>query len=287
MCSIAMFIGYPFFPSATRQLNQQKYVRKQHLLIDQPQPTKSRTVATLKKYKPDVVINANPVTQPHNSNPYKTMRQITDGTLNMLEAMRVTDVKRFVMCSGWDTYGDIPQAELPITEWTHQHPSTIHSTATIMAEYATRSYAELYGMKAVIARFASIYGTTDDPQPIGEIIDCMKNNKLYILEGEGTQKNEYLYVDDAVEAMLKLALHTENMDYPWEHFVVGTAQPNSLLHVVRVAQSVSKFPLEFAPTDKVFSNYKSSIGYIKRRVGWQPKVSLREGLQKCYGEKHV
>jgi UDP-glucose 4-epimerase len=124
-------------------------------------------------------------------------------TFNVLEACRKAGVKHFVFASSSTVYGD-PEI-IPTPEEHPLEPISIYGAAKLAGEEMAKTYAKLYGMKALILRYANIIGPRMAHGVIVDFIKKLKANprELKIL-GDGTQAKSYLHVDEAVEATMHL-----------------------------------------------------------------------------------
>jgi UDP-glucose 4-epimerase len=230
----------------------------------------------IEEFMPDLVIYTDNQTSNDSYTIYtKNLERLT----NIIDAMTYRKITKLVYISDWSTYGVVPEHMLPITEWTPQYPKTPFGTMKVMSEFMIRNYAELHGIKSVIVRPTEVYGAGQENGVISEIVDCMRDGSEYVIDG-GQQLLEFLYIDDFVELLKKIIGGFDTLQYPWEHVIAGTGQPQTLLHAVRCAQSVKHFEVKFQENEKVYS-LRSNIGYAQNRYGWNPKTSLKEGITKC------
>ncbi len=131
-------------------------------------------------------------------------------TYNLLEAMRINDVKDIVFTSTSTVYGEaniIPTPE----DYGPLIPISLYGASKLAAEAFIMSYAHTFGIRAVIYRFANIVGPRSTHGVIYDFIMKLKKDptKLEIL-GDGTQTKSYLYIDDCVDAILFGYRHRKN-----------------------------------------------------------------------------
>jgi len=241
-------------------------------------------IDAIKDEKPDVIVHMAALVggKPSTKNPYLYIETNTMGTVNILEAMREAGVKNLIYLSSWSTYGAIKEEQLPITEWTHQHPENPYGVSKVMAEYAIRTYAEQYGFKVAILRCTAIYGPNQtESYIINDLVDCMVSGETFELWGDGAHTREMLYVSDVADAIIKAIEYVPSMEFPWEHFIVGTGKPYKIKHIAHLAQSIAPFELKLVPSSKWVFNQRSNITCVKKKLGWSPKVGVREGLTRC------
>jgi len=224
------------------------------------------------------------------------------GTFNVLECTRqVCKDATFVYCSTNKVYGEnvdkIPLkeqktryvydgtagvSEALLTDLTGHTP---YGVSKLTGDLYTQEYGHIYGMKTAVFRMSCIYGTRqfgfeDQGWVAWFIIACLHNKPVTIF-GDGKQVRDLLYVTDLVAAYEKfIKSKTKN-----ELFNIGGGRDNtiSLLEFVDKIQKETgkKLKIKFShwrPSDQKV--YVSDIGKIKSKLGWQPKVSVDEGISR-------
>ncbi len=129
------------------------------------------------------------------------------GTLNLLEAARQTEARRFVLAStGGAIYGEGAGRPLPLDEQAECRPDAPYGQSKFAAEGYLSLYGRLYGLSAVALRLGNVYGSRQDP--LGEAgvvaIFCgaLLGGGTPRVFGDGNQTRDYVYVGDVVEAFL-------------------------------------------------------------------------------------
>lgn len=134
--------------------------------------------------------------------PYLDMNQNTFGTWSVLEAMRISRVNTIAFASSASVYGDTKVRPTP------EHApfpvqTSLYGASKLAAEGFIQAYAEGRGIKAFVFRFVSLLG---ERYHHGHVIDFYQqlraNPALLKVLGDGSQRKSYLYVKDAVSAML-------------------------------------------------------------------------------------
>ncbi len=123
-------------------------------------------------------------------------------TYNVLEAMRINDIRDIVFTSTSTVYGEADKIPTP-ENYGPLIPISLYGASKLAAEAFITSYAHTFDMKAVIYRFANIVGPRSTHGVIYDFVMKLKNNphELNIL-GDGMQTKSYLYIDDCVDVML-------------------------------------------------------------------------------------
>jgi UDP-glucose 4-epimerase len=149
-------------------------------------------------------------------------------------------------------------------------------------------YAELYGLRCSVLRLTNTYGprmrVRDDRQTfLGTWLRLAVEGEELLVFGDGTQRRDFTYVDDAVEAFL---LAGASAEADGEVFNVGGEPPVSLRELAELLVEIAggcsyrlvPFPEERRTID--IGDYFADDAKIRGRLGWQPRVGLREGLER-------
>lgn len=148
---------------------------------------------------------ANPEVRVSTVNPRVHFEENLLTTFNLLDAVRQSrNIEALVFASSSAVYGDV--SELPVSEvYPHSTPINVYGAVKLAGENLLNTFAKLYGFRAVSLRFANIVGPRSRHGVIYDFVMKLKKNsgRLQIL-GDGTQRRSFLYVDDAVEAILKV-----------------------------------------------------------------------------------
>ena len=240
------------------------------------------------------------------SNPGETYAVNVAGTANILEAARLHNIKRVVFSSSSAVYENA--ISFPIPETTISCPSLIYSLSKKHAEEVCHSYQKLYGMDIVILRFFNVYGPHMDfkrPNPplISYIIKCLMEHKNPILHSDGKQARDMIYVDDVLK-LCEIVLAHENAKN--QTFNVGFGKAYAIKemykHIAAAFGSTDIKPLYrtakllWDKYPEIFKGYYpfqakflqkevnkytlASIEKAKSLLGWNPQISLEEGIRK-------
>ena len=123
-------------------------------------------------------------------------------TYNLLDAMRMNDIKKIVFSSSSTIYGETPAFPLP-ESYGPLLPISVYGAAKLAAEGLVSSFCHTFNMQGWIFRFANVVGERGTHGVIVDFINKLKRNpkELEIL-GDGKQKKPYLYVKECVDGML-------------------------------------------------------------------------------------
>lgn len=217
--------------------------------------------------------------------PYFDADENLMGTVNILEAARKSGVKRVVLASTAAVYGDVAQSRLPLVEETPLLPLSFYGFTKMAAEHYFSLYKRNYGLDYVALRFANVYGERQGDKGEGGVISIFakriaKGEGITIF-GDGEQTRDFIYAGDVAAGILA-ALHTENVNTEYN---LATQTETSLNQLVQLFAQVSGKDCtprygEARQGDirrSMLSNEKAKAG-----LGWEPKVSLKDGLANTY-----
>lgn len=144
---------------------------------------------------------ANPEVRVSTTNPRTHFEENVVATFNLLEAMREHSVKELVFASSSSVYGE-PE-EIPVGEEAPVRPVSVYGASKAACENLIHAYTTLYGIKAVVLRYANVIGPRLRHGVIYDLLMKLRNNKeeLEVL-GDGTQTRSYIYITDAIEATI-------------------------------------------------------------------------------------
>ena len=162
----------------------------------------------------DVVFHyaANPEVRVSTTNPDIHFNENVVATFNLLEAMRKNDVKQLVFASSSSVYGE-PEA-IPINEDAPIKPVSVYGASKAACESLIHAYSNLYGIRAVILRYANVVGPRLRHGVVYDFVKkLLRNQQVLEVLGDGTQTRSYIYVTDAVNATILTLKNTrKNFD---------------------------------------------------------------------------
>lgn len=215
--------------------------------------------------------------------PLATLESNVRGTYQVLEAARrQSHPPAVVVASSDKAYG--ASTTLPYTE---AHPLAgrgIYDASKSAADLIAMSYATSYGLPVAIARCGNVYGGGDlnwDRIVPGTIRSLLAAERP-VLRSDGRPLRDYLYVQDAVSAYLRLGEAVLSGEARGEAFNFGNNQPVSVLEIVGELQAIlGRSDLEpvilGGATDEIPVQYLDA-SKADARLGWRPRFGLREGL---------
>lgn len=241
----------------------------------------------LNEYEIEIVFHlaAQPLVRMANRAPIGTFETNIRGTWLLLEACRHSPtVKRIILASSDKAYGD--QDVLPYTEEAPlqgRHPYDVSKSA---ADLIAQAYACTYDLPVAITRCGNIYGGGDlnwDRIVPGTIRSVLLG-EAPVIRSDGTPLRDYLYVDDIVDAYLRVAEKLGDRSMHGQAFNFGMDDPKSALEMARLIISISDRP-DLEPIVMNEASHEIGQQYLSsakahRLLGWQAKYSIEAGLRK-------
>jgi len=136
------------------------------------------------------------------------LEQETIATFNVLEAMRLNNIKQLVFPSSMTVYG--PSKKIVSETFGPCMPISLYGAGKLACEGLISAYSHNYGIQAWILRYANIIGKRSTHGVIYDLVHkLLKDNKKLDVLGDGYQTKSYLYIDDAIKAMFFLMKNTK------------------------------------------------------------------------------
>ena len=203
------------------------------------------------------------------------------GTLNVLQQAVRHGVRKVVFSSsGGAIYGE--QEIYPASESHVTRPLSPYGISKLCGEQYLSYYQRVSGLQMVNLRYANVYGPRQDPDGeagvVAIFIQKLLNNEQAIVNGNGRQTRDFIYVEDVVEANLAVMGQETQGTYN-----VGTGEETSINDVLRIlvghTNSTCK---ELHGPAKHGEQVRSVIdsGKIRQELSWEPRTELNEGLKR-------
>lgn len=202
------------------------------------------------------------------------------GSLVLLEKSVKHGVKKFIFSStGGAIYGEevkvfpTPETEIP-------KPVSPYGIAKLCVEKYLEFFAREYGLKYTSLRYSNVYGPRQDPYGeagvVAIFVERMLKDEPVLIYGDGEYVRDYVYVKDVVEANLLAMERGDN-----EVFNIGTGRGTTVNELFRMLKELTGYRRDpvYAPPRK--GDVRKSVldcRKAKEILGWEPKVSLEEGL---------
>jgi UDP-glucose 4-epimerase len=198
------------------------------------------------------------------------------GTVNLLECCRRFGVQRIVFASSAAVYGKPEQ--IPLTEGAATRPLSPYGVAKLAAERYLSLFHELFGLEAIVLRYANVYGPRQDAHGEAGVVSIFVNQVLTgdqpVIHGDGGQTRDFVYVADIARANLA-ALQPEAKSGIYN---VGSGTGTSISKLFELVATGRVRPRHgpTRPGDIRHSVLDPSV--IEQAFGWRVETRLAEGL---------
>jgi UDP-glucose 4-epimerase len=204
------------------------------------------------------------------------------GTVSVMEAMRDAGVRRVVFVSSGAVYGE--HGNTPLVESQAPDPRSPYAVSKLSAEYYVRTIGVLWGIETVSLRVFNAYGPGQPlPASHAPVIPRFLRQGLsgasLVIHGDGSQTRDFIYVDDAVEALVSAAT-ADSVDRLVIN--VGSGQETSIRELARLAAEATRQgaePLFSRAESGGVSRMRADLTLAAEKLGFRPQVSLAEGIR--------
>ena len=231
------------------------------------------------KHKIDAIINlaARAGVRYSIKNPHVYLSTNAHGTLNLLEFMREYEITKMVLASSSSLYAG---QKMPFTEDLPVNtPVSPYAVTKKAAEMLAYSYHNLFDLDISILRYFTVYGPAGRPDmSYFRFIKWIDEGNELILYGDGEQRRDFTYVDDIAEGTIK-ALKPVG----YEIVNLGNNHPHNMLETISIIEKElnKKARIKYMPVQKAdVTATWADISKAKTLLGWEPKISLEEGIEK-------
>jgi len=247
-------------------------------------------------------INTLPVCQ---SQPTYAIDVNVTGIANVLEASRLSNVKRIIFASTGAVYEN--NTKFPCVEEDPINPNLVYSMSKSFCEKLCNSYSQLYGIEVCITRYYNVYGPHQDVKRtsapfVPYLINQLLQNKEPILHFNGEQQRDYVYIDDVNELNLLCMTHPNAKG---QIFNVSSGIAISVNQIYKMVATILNSNIKpiFRDSKKLWDKYPSlsdgkyhlnekrieeetekftlgSVEKAEKLIGWKATTPIEEGLSK-------
>jgi dTDP-glucose 4,6-dehydratase len=205
------------------------------------------------------------------------------GTFVLLQIARKLRVQRFVHISTDEVYGDILPEALA-DETSHLRPSSPYSASKAASDLLVLSYVRTYGFPGLITRSSNNYGPFQFPEKfLPLMITNALDDKPLPIYGDGQQQRDWLHVEDncrGILAVLERGRIGEVYNIGGLDIVENLTMARRLLRVMGKPETLLAYVQDRPGHDR---RYALKCDKMERELGWEPLVSLEEGLRQTIG----
>ena len=230
-------------------------------------------------------------------NPHAYADSNLEGFINILEGCRHAGCRHLLFASSSSVYG--ANTKLPFSVHDNvDHPISLYAATKKANELLAHSYSHLYGLPMTGLRFFTVYGPWYRPDmALYVFARAITEGRPINLFNHGNMRRDFTYVDDVVEAMIRIVDRPPQGDpkwsganpdpssssAPWRIYNIGNNRPEELMHVVallekglgRAAEKVL-LPMQAGDVLETFAD----VDDLARDIGFKPQTSIEDGIEK-------
>jgi len=240
--------------------------------------------SALQQFRPDAVVHCAAIVGVRASLevPMQTMRVNVEGSLNVLEAMRLFGVRRMIHMSSEETYGDF-QSDV-ITEDHPQNPLMAYGVSKVAVEHLGRSYAQRYGLECLNLRTSWVYGPgLPRPRVPKTLIDAAVAGRPLKMVNGADFRVDHTYIDDLVDGTL---LVLDRAEHPFDVYHIASGIAPSLAEIAAIIRdlvpgadlSLGPGTIEFVPGVLAWKKGALDVSRATRTLGYRPRFDIRAGI---------
>lgn len=209
--------------------------------------------------------------------PYQGFTSNTQGTLNMLEAMRLLDIKKIIFASTYLVYegysGRVDENTKPDID-----KISFYAKSKLISEWLIKKYSEKYGMKYVILRFGSVYGEGERcGNVINDFVKNATNNEPIVVWGDGTVLKPLTYVKDLASGIIA-SLSANN-----ETFNLASDENPSVNDLINVLKKLNpSLDVKYDKTKPARAYPIVTSEKIQKALGWRQKTRFEDNIRNIY-----
>lgn len=200
------------------------------------------------------------------------------GALNVLELCIENRIDNIILISSFIVYGE--SSETPSKESDLPNPKTNYSLTKLITENIYTHFGKEYNFNLSILRLSNVYGPDKKSGIINNVINAMNKDNEIIIYNDGKQLRDFIYIDDAVEAIIKVI---ENVPKGIEIFNISTSTKVNLLETISMIEDAFSKDAKIRFVQDATYNEKfiwADNNKAKTAFNFSPKINLKDGIKK-------
>lgn len=221
-----------------------------------------------------------------NEDRFKSFQINTLATVNLMELIvKISPDTKIILSSSRLEYGK--PLYIPVDEKHKTEPTSAYGLSKLIATLMAQVLGSTKNLKYIVFRTSNVYGPHKEKKfsgynLINHFIDQAKREKNLLIFGKGDQLRDYIYIDDLIQAFIIAA----ESDVQQQIYNLGYGEGISLTKMANLITKIVKkgyvkyinWPKDYKSIET--GSYISDISKIKKELGFKPKISFEEGIQK-------
>ena len=214
----------------------------------------------------------------------RDLKQGAIATYNVLEAMRVSGIKKIIFASSSAVYGETPVRSIPETYGPLQ-PISLYGASKLAGEGLVTAFCHLFDMQAWVFRFANIAGRRATHGIIFDLINKLKQDfrQMEIL-GDGNQEKPYLHVDDCIEGILYGFQHSSHQVNVFNLGCASASKVNTIARVLVEEMGLGDVEFKYTGGSRGWPGDVPQVRFDTSRMeslGWKPRYTSDEAVRRA------
>jgi UDP-glucose 4-epimerase len=212
-------------------------------------------------------------------NPQADLQKNLFPILPLLDVSREVKIKKFIFASSAAVFG--VTNKLPVDEFCKKQPLSPYGLSKLTCEYYLEYINRHFNLPYATLRFANVYGPNQNSTAEGGVvaifISKVLSGSMPIIYGDGEQTRDFIYVEDAVDAIIASLLSQVSGD-----FNVGTTKETTINQLFEIICKVTRKKVSAKyETEQEFGVAKNALSYkkIESQLKWKPKIKLENGIK--------
>lgn len=205
------------------------------------------------------------------------------GTLNMMEASKQKNVKRFVYASSSSVYGD--SNTLPKIEGEEGNVISPYALTKKVNEEYGRLYTKLYGLETIGLRYFNVFGKYQDPHGyyaavIPKFIKSLLSFQPATIYGDGKQSRDFTYIDNVIEANLKACIASEEAVGDVYNIAYGSQKSlNDIYYKICELLNIYIDPIFDQERKGDIKHSNADISKASKYLNYDPSYDFNKGIE--------
>jgi UDP-glucose 4-epimerase len=240
--------------------------------------------SVFQKEKPDVVVHmaAQIMLRTSFEDPIHDAKTNILGTINVLNASKKSNVKKFIYTSTGARFGE--PKYLPLDEKHPTNPTSPYGISKLTAEKYVQMFGDIYGLNYLVFCFGNVYGPRDyvkSKRVIPVFCDSMLKKQPPTIFGSGEQTRDFIYVID----LAKFITESIDKDPTSKIFNLSNSKKISVNEIFNMLKNHSGFPKDASHIDEIKGEIKDiflDTRLAREQLGWDPQTDFKKGLKESF-----